>query len=368
MANDLDLLIGKWTVRVKSWTWEYEFLRNGGVTWRDLKNAEKGSGTWNASPKLVNLAWKDSTTRESWTRPLTATNDKTWYEASYFRGKYIVSKAATPELTPPTPPSLRQDAPPDPKIASLDAGIKTARAHQDWQTVAELLNAFNTDDILARIAPLSEQELLNIESGAIRNPRVGYNAQIRQLIHDVISSVDPEVYGSPAPFPHNFGDKLGGVGGVVVAAAGGMLALRLAAPLLAGFWRQIQIYAGMTKIAAEADKEDAELARQEVGVVIDRLMNAGGGRVLVTYQTMSPAADKELYLTTEQGAQYAEAVAQGRNLYQLRIPERLFQVLQQRGLIEVRQGSMGNQVGDDIRIAAGAMQYLSKYIRQIPIK
>jgi len=29
---------------------------------------------------------------------------------------------------------------------------------------------------------------------------------------------------------------------------------------------------------------------------------------------------------------------------------------------------MGNQVGDDIRIAAGAMQFLSKYIIQIPLK
>src|SRR5206468_9855205 len=142
-------------------------------------------------------------------------------------------------------------------------GIKTARERRDWQTVAELLNAFNTDDIFARIAHLSEQELLNIESGAIRNPRVGRNAQIAQLIHDVISSTDPQAYGSPTVFPHNFGDKLGGVGGVVVAAAGGLLAARLAVPLLAGFWRQIRITAGLKKIAADPGKEDAELARQE---------------------------------------------------------------------------------------------------------
>lgn len=364
MANDLDLLTGKWTVRIKSWVWEYEFSPDGGVTWRDVNSAEKGSGNWTASAQMVNASWKGSTTRESWLRPLTPTNDRTWYESTYFRGKYMIEKVVVPTLTPPLPNLVRQDA----KVVALDAEIKRARGRQDWPTVAELLNAFNTDDILARIAPLSEEELLHIEAGAYRNPRVGRNAQIAQLIHDLISSTDPEAYGSPAPFPHGFGDKLGGVGGVVVAAAGGMLAVRLAVPLLANFWRQIQITAGMTKIAAEADKEDAELARQEIGVVIDRLMNAAGGRVLVTYQSMSPAADRELYLTTKQGEQYAEAVAQGRNLYQLRIPERLFQVLQQRGLLELRQGSMGNQVGDDIRISAGAMQYLSKYVRQIPIK
>lgn len=364
MASDLDLLIGKWTVRIKSWIWEYEFFPDGGVTWRDLNSAEKGSGSWTAAPQLMNVSWKGSTTRESWLRPLTPTNDRTWYESTYFRGKYMIEKVAAPTLTPPPPDLFRQDA----KVVALDAEIKKARGRQDWSTVAELLNAFNTDDILVRIAPLSEEELLHIEAGAFKNPRVGRNAQIAQIIHDLISSTDPEAYGSPAPFPHNFGDKLGGVGGVVVAAAGGMLAARLAAPLLANFWRQIQITAGMTKIAAEADKEDAELARQEIGVVINRLMNAGGGRVLVTYQSTSPAADRELYLTTKQGAQYAQAVAEGRNLYQLRIPERLFQILQQRGQIEVRQGSMGNEVGTDIRISAGAMQFLSKYIRQIPTK
>jgi hypothetical protein len=30
--GDLDLLIGKWTVWVKDWTWEYEFQRDGRVT------------------------------------------------------------------------------------------------------------------------------------------------------------------------------------------------------------------------------------------------------------------------------------------------------------------------------------------------
>lgn len=109
MAGDLDLLIGTWTVRVKSWVWEYDFRRDGGVTWRDLGSMESGVGNWAASSKLVNMWWKGSTTRESWQRPLTSGNDHTWYEASYYRGKYRIEKTG---FTPPspTPPSGPTDA------------------------------------------------------------------------------------------------------------------------------------------------------------------------------------------------------------------------------------------------------------------
>ena len=105
MAGDLDLLIGKWTVKVKAWTWEYEFQRDGRVNWRDLNSFEKGSGNWASTSKLVNIWWKGSKTRESWQRPLTPSNDKTWYELSYFRGKYRIEKAgsAAPVPVPPTP-------------------------------------------------------------------------------------------------------------------------------------------------------------------------------------------------------------------------------------------------------------------------
>jgi hypothetical protein len=253
------------------------------------------------------------------------------------------------------------------RVPELDRVYKAAVQRGDWQTAAEKLNAFNADDILARLAPLSEAVLLSLEMGAWRNPRVGRKAQVAEIIHDVVSSIDPDAYKTHGPvFPYNFGDRLGPVGGAVVAAAGGLLALRLAAPLLAGYWRQIRITVGMAKVASEADKEDTELLKQEVGTVIERLMKSEGPqRVLVTYQTMTPAQDKVLYTTTQEGAQYAEAVAQGRNLYMLRIPERLYDILIQRNLIQVRQGSMGSQVGDDIRIAPGAMQFLSKYFSEV---
>jgi hypothetical protein len=253
-------------------------------------------------------------------------------------------------------------------VKGLDARLKDADDKKDWGVIAEVLNAFNTDDILSRLARRTVEDLMKIENGAWNNPRVGKNSQIALLTHDLVAAVYPEAYSPGSVFPNNFGDNLGGVGGVVIAAAAGLLAVRLAAPLIMGYWRQITLTSGMAKIAAEAEKEEAELAGMELEAAVARLMNGPGGRVLVTYQTMEPAADRELYMTTEQGAQYAEAVAQGRNLYQLRIPDRLFQLLEQRQLLEVRQGSMGNQVGSDIRISAGAMRFLSRYVKEIPIK
>src|SRR4029450_4532650 len=126
MAGDLDLLIGKWTVWVKNWTWEYEFQRDGRVTWRDLGSAEKGSGNWAANSKLVNVWWKGSPTRESWLRPLTAKNDHTWYESSYFRGKYRIEKAGSPIPVPPGPapgPSPSPSPAPPAKGAKIEQTV-----------------------------------------------------------------------------------------------------------------------------------------------------------------------------------------------------------------------------------------------------
>lgn len=252
-------------------------------------------------------------------------------------------------------------------VKGLDDRLARARAAKDWLVVAEVLNAFNLDDIFGRIAGMPLGDLLQIEDGAWRNPKVGKSSQIAQTTHAVVSSVEPLAYSSGAVFPNNFGDKLGGVGGVVIGALAGALALRMALPLLAGFWRQIQLGAAMTKVAAEADKEDAAYAEMKLGEAVQKLMGQSGGRMLVTYQSAAPAADMDLYATTAEEIQYADALAAGRNLYQLRVPERLFQLLTERGLITVRQGAMYDQVGADIRIAKGAMQFLAPYARQIPV-
>ena len=119
MAGDLDLLIGKWIVKVRPlgrpepWTWEYEFYPDGSVIWRYLKSPETGWGSWAASSTLVNMWWEDSTTRESWRRPLTPTPtlDKTWYESSYYRGQYKIEKPVCPGFLTDGP--FKLDAPPD---------------------------------------------------------------------------------------------------------------------------------------------------------------------------------------------------------------------------------------------------------------
>lgn len=250
--------------------------------------------------------------------------------------------------------------------AGLDERLRTALDRHDWPTAAVVLNAFNVDDILARIAPLPVRSLVAIEGAANRHPRLGGDAQVGQLIHDVVAATVPGAYPPPRVFPNNFGDRMGPVGGVVIGAATGIWALRLAAPLLAGCWRTIAIRVGMARALLEGDRRDAQLMEMQLGRLIERLMNGPGGRVLVTYQTQAPAADVELYLT-QQGSQYAQAVAAGRNLYQVRIPEQLYQILLRRGEIVVRTGSMGGQVGDDIRISEGAMTFLSRYFRQIPL-
>jgi hypothetical protein len=102
VADDRQVLIGKWTVWVKDWVWEYEFLPNGTVNWRDTRSFEKGSGRWSLGPKLLNLSWTGSTTKESWQLPLSPEqNKRTWYSAPYFTGAYPIQKVvAAPEPSP----------------------------------------------------------------------------------------------------------------------------------------------------------------------------------------------------------------------------------------------------------------------------
>jgi hypothetical protein len=92
MADDAEEVIGKWTVRVKDWVWEYEFSPGGKVTWRDTRSPEKGSGRWAMTPKSINLSWTDSPVTESWFRPVTMAKQKGWYNASYYAGPYEMQK------------------------------------------------------------------------------------------------------------------------------------------------------------------------------------------------------------------------------------------------------------------------------------
>jgi hypothetical protein len=117
MADDKEVLIGKWTVWVMNWVWEYEFFPNGTATWRDTRSQEKGDGKWSLSPEWVNLSWFGSVTKESWKRPLRTeraeSNKRTWYSSSYFTGGYQIEKKAA---VSPAPPS---GVPVNPQIANV---------------------------------------------------------------------------------------------------------------------------------------------------------------------------------------------------------------------------------------------------------
>lgn len=113
-TGDALVIIGKWTVRVKDWIWEYEFLPGGKLAWRDTRSNEKGVGRWSVSPKVVNISWTDSKTTESWIRPLTPEKQKGWFKSSYYTGYYEAEKVPTPNQSAP------MDV--DPSIANLPWG------------------------------------------------------------------------------------------------------------------------------------------------------------------------------------------------------------------------------------------------------
>ncbi|WP_042876357.1 D-alanyl-D-alanine carboxypeptidase family protein [Cupriavidus necator] len=93
LADDAQAILGKWTVRVKDWVWEYEFSPEGKVVWRDTRSNEKGVGRWSLAPKVINISWLNSATKETWLRSsLTSAQQTGWYESSYYTGAYEAKK------------------------------------------------------------------------------------------------------------------------------------------------------------------------------------------------------------------------------------------------------------------------------------
>jgi hypothetical protein len=175
MAGDLDVLVGKWIVKVRPpgqaepWTWEYEFFGDGRVNWQDLKSAERGTGNWAATPKLVNMWWKDSATRESWVRPLSPTppDSKTWYEASYYRGNYKIEKPVRPGFLTSGPFIL----PPPPEIyqtgllcwaAGSSSWLQATQRGSD--TVADLVKKYKARGKLDSQDALPEENIIEVFS------------------------------------------------------------------------------------------------------------------------------------------------------------------------------------------------------------
>ena len=128
MADDKQEVLGKWTMRFQKWTWEYVFSSGGKVTWRDPYNGMNGVGQWSVSPKLINIAWNGSQTKESWTRPIKPIDQSGWYSATYGAGNFKAQKVVVSE--PAKPPAGINFA--KPSFASTDGAAFTSEGRQ-WR-------------------------------------------------------------------------------------------------------------------------------------------------------------------------------------------------------------------------------------------
>jgi hypothetical protein len=170
MADDAQEIIGKWTVRVMNWVWEYEFSPGGKVTWRDTRSSEKGVGRWALSPKSVNISWSDSATTESWLRPLTPAKQKGWYNATYYTGNYEMQKVVA-------------------AVATASQAGKAIFATMDQCGIAAL------DEILSRsISEGMEYSGLIFKQGA----KFGFTAPVRGERQSALQMLIVPAGGSPA--------------------------------------------------------------------------------------------------------------------------------------------------------------------------
>jgi len=129
MADDRQLLIGKWTVWVKEWVWEYEFFPGGAVNWRDTRSRENGTGNWSMSSTLLNLSWRNSQTKETWQLPLNSiANKRTWYSAPYYTGSYQIEKVISPPASAPSGDSDRDPLPAGPDYTTKSEYIDNVQS------------------------------------------------------------------------------------------------------------------------------------------------------------------------------------------------------------------------------------------------
>jgi hypothetical protein len=63
---------------------------------------------------------------------------------------------------------------------TLDSQYRAALVAYDWRLAAEKLNGFSRDDILARLAELTRDQIDNLHQGALDNPNVGSGSQVAQ--------------------------------------------------------------------------------------------------------------------------------------------------------------------------------------------
>jgi hypothetical protein len=85
-----------------------------------------------------------------------------------------------------------------------DQEYQTAVQSGDWPAAAEWLNGFNREDIQARLAGLTQDQITSLHQGALDNPRVGPQSQIAQLTvpgTPLASTAPPVASTAPPPAP-----------------------------------------------------------------------------------------------------------------------------------------------------------------------
>ena len=110
MADDIDILVGKWSVVVGRWKWEYTFGRDGSVRWFDPNVKEGGTGRWTRGWRdgigVIDFSWVGSSTKEYWKQPFSATDQRGHVSASY--GEYDTTAVKLVDKTVAAEQEVRQ--------------------------------------------------------------------------------------------------------------------------------------------------------------------------------------------------------------------------------------------------------------------
>jgi hypothetical protein len=124
-------LVGRWKVRVRHWTWLYDFDATNGVRWTDPMNGLTGKGTWKVmGPSLMRATYLSGTT-EDW--PLPLKQQGLVGACSMSEGGVMKKNVLNADFVPPDPSesvSYARIAPP--VVSQGNARLCWAAALQSW--------------------------------------------------------------------------------------------------------------------------------------------------------------------------------------------------------------------------------------------
>ncbi len=116
---------------------------------------------------------------------------------------HTIQQGATPG-SDRSPAQLVQRDDDGSNAVNADQEYQAAVQSGDWLAAAEWLNGFNREDIQARLAKLSPDQITKLHQGALNNPRVGPQSQVALLTEPgtpAASTPPPEAAPAPAPAP-----------------------------------------------------------------------------------------------------------------------------------------------------------------------